>query len=360
MRLWPALIALAACGGSTPASSIDAPRGDSGSGSGADGAAPRLPYRGTNLSGAEFGAQNLPGTFGTDYIYPDPSYEPGYTSADYFLAKGMTTFRLPFLWERLQRQLDATFDPDELARLDTTVGDLTAKGAYVILDPHDDARYAGQLVGSTAVPDSAFADFWSRLAGHFAGNDHVIFGLVNEPHDMPTEQWRDAANAALAAIRAAGAHNLVLVPGNGYTGAWSWTSSSYYGTANGDVMLSVVDPGDHMAYEVHQYLDADYSGTSSTCQSSTIGADSLAGFTQWLRAHGKRGMLAELGGGANPTCLAAIDGMLSHLDANADVWLGWTWWSAGPWWGSGYFLNLEPQNGADAPQLATLEAHLGP
>ncbi len=361
----PALVlaAAAACGSSSPkipdghlaCGGCDAvnPR-DS-----ADAAPKRLPYRGVNLSGAEFGAQNLPGTFGTDYIYPDPTYATGYTSADYFIGKGMTMFRLPFLWERLQRSLNSAFDATELARLDTTVADLTGKGAYVVLDPQNFARYNGNLIGSTQVPDSAFADFWSRLATHFASNDHVIFGLMNEPHDMPTEQWRDAANAALAAIRTAGATNLVTVPGNAYTGAWSW-SQSFYGTANATVMLTITDPGNHMAFEVHQYLDADYSGTSSTCQSTTIGADSLAGFTAWLRANGKQGILAELGGGANATCETAIDGMLSHIDANSDVYLGWSWWSAGPWWPTSYFLLLEPQNGGDAPQMATLAAHLVP
>jgi endoglucanase len=308
------------------------------------------------MSGAEFGEQNLPGTFGTDYIYPDPNYATGYTSQDYFVGKGLNTFRLAFRWERLQHTLNGAFDAAEMQRLDTTVTDMTGKGASVILDPHNYARYNGQLVGSSAVPNSAFADFWSRLAQKYASNPRVIFGFVNEPHDMPTEQWRDAANAAIAAIRAAGAHNLILVPGNAYTGAWCW-SMTFYGTANAVAMLGITDPEDNYAFEVHQYLDSDYSGSHTQCQSATIGADSLANFTAWLRANGKRGMLGELGASAESTCLSAVDGMLAHVDANSDVYLGWTWWSAGPWWGN-YFMTLEPTNNTDAPQLATLAAHL--
>jgi len=332
-------------------------RGGDDAGDGAqDGAMPAFRLRGTNMSGAEFGETALPGTFGTNYIYPDETYVSGYTSQDYFIAKGMNTFRLQFRWERLQRQLDASFDATELARLDTTVDHMTSKGAYVILDPHNYARYNDQLIGSSAVPNSAFADFWSRLAQHYAANTRVIFGLVNEPHDMPTEQWRDAANAAIAAIRAAGAHNLILVPGNAWTGAWCW-SQTFYGTANSVAMLGIVDPEDNYAFEVHQYLDSNYSGSGTTCQSTTIGTDSLASFTAWLRANGKRGMLGELGADANTTCMTAIDNMLGHLDANADVYIGWTWWSAGPWWQT-YFMSLEPQSGVDAPQLATLATHL--
>jgi endoglucanase len=358
MRVCIASVLLAACGSSS--ATTDAPTTDvsmTGDDASTDAATAAMPFlRGTNMSGAEFGEQNLPGTFGTDYIYPDPTYASGYTSQDYFVGKGMNTFRLGFRWERLQRQLNAAFDATELARLDTTVASMTGKGAYVILDPHNYARYGDQLVGSTAVPNAAFADFWSRLAQHYAANPRVIFGLVNEPHDMPTEQWRDAANAAIAAIRAAGAHNLILVPGNAYTGAWSW-SMTYYGTANAVAMLGITDPEGNCAFEVHQYLDSDYSGSHTACQSTTIGADSLAGFTSWLRANGKRGFLGELGAAANGTCNSAVDATLAHVEANADVYLGWAWWSAGPWWGN-YFMSIEPQGSTDAAQMTTLAPHL--
>jgi len=45
---------------------------------------------------------------------------------------------------------------------------------------------------------------------------------MNEPHDMPTELWRDDANRAIRAIRQDEAQNLILVPGNAWTGGWSW------------------------------------------------------------------------------------------------------------------------------------------
>src|SRR5579862_6304956 len=201
------LIGCGGCGGGAAATPDGASSIDSAPQAPDSAPATRLPYRGVNLSGAEFGSA-LPGTFGTDYIYPDPTYVPGYNSADYFIGKGMTIFRVNFMWERLQHAQKAALDATELARLDTTVDHLTAKGAYVLLNPQNFARYYGELIGSADVPDSAFADFWSRLAAHFAQNDHVLFGLVNEPHDLPTEQWRDAAQAAIDAIRAAGAHNL--------------------------------------------------------------------------------------------------------------------------------------------------------
>lgn len=319
-----------------------------------------LAYRGASLAGAEFavdayGNGPLPGTFGVDYIYPDATYAPGYTSPDYFLAKGMNTFRVPFRWERLQPVRNAALSSAELTRLTTTVNHLTGKGATVLLDPHNYARYGTSLIGSASVPNADFADFWSRLAGAFKNNPKVLFGLMNEPHDMSTEQWVGAANAAIAAIRQAGATNLILVPGNGWTGAESW-SDSWYGTPNATALLAIQDPGNNMAYEAHQYLDTS-GGTDPACINATIGSQRLQPFTSWLKANGKKGFLGEFGAGSSPTCLAAIDDMLDHVEANSDVYLGWTYWAGGPWWGVNWMM-LEPTGAVDVPQMTTLLPHL--
>jgi endoglucanase len=179
---------------------------------------------------------------------------------------------------------------------------------------------------------------------------------MNEPHDMSTENWVSASNAAIAGIRSTGATNLILVPGNGWTGAHSWTSN-YYGTPNSTAMLNIKDSGNNYGFEVHQYLDTNSSGASQTCASTTIGSQRLAAFTAWLKQNNLRGFLGEFGGGANATCEAAIDDMLSYIEANGSVWLGWTYWAAGPWWGN-QFPSIEPVNNQDAPQMQTLMKHL--
>ena len=315
----------------------------------------RVAYRGVNLAGAEFKGSVLPGVHGKDYTYPKAS------QLDYFIDRGMNVFRLPFRWERLQPTASAAFDDAELARLDAFVTAATAKGAHVLLDPHNGARYRGGIVGQD-VPVAAFADLWTRLATRYKGNPKVIFGLMNEPNKMPTLLWRDDANAAIRAIRATGAHNLILVPGNAWSGAHSWSTVTG-GASNAEAMLGIVDPGNNSAFEVHQYLDRDSSGTSPQCVDAAVGARRLAGFTAWLKAHGKRGFLGEFAGGRDATCAAALDGMLDHIDANADVWLGWTYWAAGAWWGD-YMFSVEPtgcpQACVDKPQMATLQRHLTP
>jgi len=112
-----------------------------------------------------------------------------------------------------------------------------------------------------------------------------------------------------------------------------------------------------VAFEVHVYLD-DGSGSSPTCQSPTIGAERMQAVTDWLRTHGKKGFLGEFGAASNATCLAGLTTLLNHLEANSTLYLGWTYWAAGPWWGD-YFTSLDPSGGADKPQMATLAPHLG-
>jgi endoglucanase len=322
----------------------------------------QLQYVGANLSGAEFGdviadgGAAFPGAYNVQYTYP--------TLADiiYFQSKGMNTIRLPFRWERLQPTNGGALDPTELSNLTFFVSQATGRGMYVILDPHNYARYYpdqstdGSLqsgnkgvIGGSSVSVADFRDLWSRLAGIYKTNNLVIFGLMNEPNSISSEEWLLAANQAISGIRSAGATNLILVPGNAYTGAWSW-SSNFYGTPNSQEMLNIVDPGDNYAYEVHQYFDSDSSGNSSEIMSNMVGVARLTDFTAWLKANHRKGFLGEFAV-ANSTIGASggylgdqtLTNTLRYIETNSDVWIGWTWWSAGPWWGS-YRFTLEPHN----------------
>jgi len=306
-------------------------------------------YRGVNLSGLEFGQNNLPGQYNKDYTTPPNS------EVDYFIGKGLNSFRLPFLWERLQPTQNGNFNATYLAYIDQFVNYATGKGAYVIVDPHNFARYFGQIIGQ-GVPVASFSNMWQQLANHYKSNSRVIFGIMNEPHDMSTELWLSDANAAIAAIRGTGATNLITVPGNAYTGAWTW-DATWYGTPNAQVMTGVKDSGNHWVIEVHQYFDSDGSGTSATCVNTTIGSSRLISFTNWAKQHNFKAILGEWAGGANDVCYTAITDMLNYIDKNTDVYVGWNWWGGGPWWGN-YIFALDPQNGNDAPQLKYLTSHL--
>jgi endoglucanase len=270
----------------------------------------------------------------------------------------MTIFRFPIDWENVQPALNQPFDPAEFGKVTTTVSDLTALGVTVLIDVHNYGRYDGHTVGSDAVPNAAFADFWARMAKEYAGNPRVAFDLMNEPHDMSTEQWAGAANAAIAGIRSAGAKNLIFVEGNGWTGAASWVQN-WYGSSNATVMLTITDPANNYVFEAHQYLDQDSSGSGDVCVSSTIGSERVKPFTNWLHQNGKRGFLGEFNGGANATCYAALTDLLDHLDANADVYLGWTFWASGPEWGTSPGARvLEPREDDYGAYMQVLQPHL--
>jgi endoglucanase len=311
---------------------------------------PGLRWRGVNLSGAEYNSTALPGRYGYQYFYPSA------TSVDYFQSKGMNLIRLPFLWERVQPTLYGALDPTELQRLVSFVNSTTAKGITVLIDPHNYGRYRQQVIGSAGVPHNAFGDFWSRLAMTFKSNPRVLFGLMNEPYGMTTENWVGAANDAIRRIRATGATNIITVPGNAWSGAYSW-AANFYGTPNAQALLQITDSGNNLVFEVHQYLDTDSSGTSSTCVSPTIGAQRLQVFTDWLRTHQKRGLLGEFAAADNDTCKQALNGMLAFMQANSDVWMGWSYWLGGAWASHDPF-SIQPVNGVDKPQMQVLRTYL--
>jgi endoglucanase len=310
---------------------------------------------GTNLSGGEFAPDSLPGVLGSDYAYPTTA------EVDSFYADGMRIFRISFLWERLQPKLTSSaLDATELQRVVSIVSYATGKGAFVILDPQDFARYNGMVIGAgngTTHPTAAdFGAFWGQLARQFASDPKVIFGLVNEPNTMATELWLADANTAIASIRAAGATNLIFVPGNNWTGAESWTTANDYGTPNSQVMLGVKDPLDNYLYEMHQYFDADSSGNSATCAGPT-GPERLAEATAWLEANHKKAFLAELAVSTDASCANYLVPTMQYLQAHEDAWAGWTWWAAGPLWGN-YMFSIEPKTGPAVSLLPTLQKYL--
>ena len=156
------------------------------------------------------------------------------------------------------------------------------------------------------MPHAAFADFWRRVAEQFKDNPRVMFGLVNEPHTMKTEnlgrerQRRHCRHPGHRRTQCGERARQRLDRRLGW-------DSNYYGTPNSVAMKQIRDPGKNLLIEVHQYFDKDNSGTSPVCEGPG-GAERLQRFTAWLREHKHKGLLGELGGGANASCEASIKG----------------------------------------------------
>ncbi|KAH7084483.1 endoglucanase 1 [Paraphoma chrysanthemicola] len=327
-------------------------------------------YAGVNSAGGEFAQQTLPGAFGIDYQFINE------TAIDFFLEAGVNTIRLPFLLERmcpLETGLGKTLNETYFTELATAVNYITTKGAYVILDAHNYMRYndpsmqpvSGSVIGNASDPKAAttenLAAFWAELSTRFVINPNVIFGIMNEPHDMPTSLILQNDQAMIDAIRGAGAQQLILVPGNGFTGAQRWLNTTCSDVAlectpNAEVLLAIVDPLNNFAFDMHLYFDNDTSGTHEEC---TLAAPAnLLPVTAWLQENNYTAFLSEFGAGSNPTCFETVNNTINHLESSG-VFVGWTYWSAGPLWGD-YFLSIEPDEGPQANSTwpEVLEPHI--
>lgn len=311
------------------------------------GAAAGLCYRGVNLSGGEYGDRH--GIHGTDYIYPSEE------TILHFAHKGMNAIRLPIRWERLQPVLNQPLQAEEADRLRQTVAAIRRAGMTVILDPHNYGYYDKERIGKGTVGGAELADFWSRLAAEYGSDDGVVFGLMNEPYDISAPEWLDVANQSIAAIRTAGASNLVLVPGTIWTGVATWFND-IPGGSNASVMLGVKDPADRYVLEFHQYMDSDYSGKHRSCEKAAEVQQAVLKLTDWLRENGRRGFLGEFAGSSDSECLSGLEGLTGLMAANSDVWVGWTYWAAGEWWPVEEPFNIQPGPGRPhRPQLDILE-----
>lgn len=327
-----------------------APVASTGESAPAEAARRRVQLTGVNLAGGEFKPGRRPGIYGKDYLYPRDA------DLAYFAQAGMNVVRVPVRWERLQPRLSGALSPDEMHRLDTVVSGAAAYRLTLILDVHNYAKYAGRRVTEPAVA-AGLVDLWARLARRYKGRP-VVFGLMNEPNGIAAADWRAIMDRVVPAIRATGARNLILVPGVKWTGAHSWTRAGG-GGSNAAAFAGFRDPGGNFAFEMHQYLDSDSSGTGPDCGSPDTGADRLRAATAWLRSVGARAFLAEFGAGGDKACLQTLDRMLSYIDRNGDAWMGWSYWAAGPWWPERYAFSVQPgRAGADRPQMKVLRDHL--
>lgn len=298
---------------------------------------------GINIAGGEFAAGRP--RINIDYRYPLPA------ELDYFIAKGFRLFRVPFTADRVLvgRRSETDISRDNFGYLEAVIDHAAAHGVTIVLDMHDYglSRHQ-QAIGVEPEATNTFVRDWSVLAKHVKSKPNVVIGLMNEPHVQTPAQWAAAANKAIAAIRASGATNLILVSG----GAWA-TAARWRETGNHVAMQAIHDPLNRYMIEVHQYLDPDHAGKTGQVARG-VGATRLVEFTNWARARGVRAFLGEFGWADNPESHAEGRALLGYMAQNSDVWAGWAAWAAGKWWGD-YLFSLEPRNGKDSPTLNVIE-----
>jgi endoglucanase len=308
--------------------------------------APPVQLVGVALSGAAFGPSVLPGKHGTNYIYPAESYYKKYAE------QGLKLVRLPFLWERMQPQLDTELDAAQLKLLTQSLDFAQKHGVKVVLDMHNYYRYYKQPIGSETVPIKSFADTWKRIA-LTVGNHPALsgYGLMNEPNTKGL--WPEAALAAAKAIRQVDRTNWIYVAGDRFSSAWHWPQSNTQLIA--DPWMR--DPANNLIFEAHMYLDRDTSGLykdKTETFAPDLGITRAKPFVEWLRSNNLRGFIGEMGvPNYAPDAIVAMDNLLGYLRDNC---VPLTYWAGGPWWGN-YILALDVSGGAAQPQLPVLRKH---
>jgi len=255
---------------------------------------------------------------------------PGNEQLQYFHGRGANCFRIAVPWERLQARL-GTKEIKLVVGLNETVDYITKKlGSRVILTPHG---IEGLKFGGINAGLSDFANLWSGLATLWRDNDQVIFGLLGGPvlngrsdgidgffdpdsrdlQGKQVEEWRQWAQAAIDAVREAGAKNLILVPGLHWSNCVEWTGSLFWGEHIDDKwhggntrLAALTDPAMRLAYDVRQHLDIRFSGKLPGCgghdsrywcenKQDCFGADSGLTMTiAWAKQYKKKLMMTEL------------------------------------------------------------------
>ena len=289
---------------------------------------------------------------------------PVYSDAllDRCQAKHVKSVRLMFTWEAVQAALGGPVPPAEPGYADywtdltSVLTRLLARDIAVMLCPwqYNTASGDTDIVYDDASFSAAdFADFWGKLAtainGVTGSDQRVSFDLINEPHThaeagnragdigISLADWFACAQAAIAAMRAAGVTNTIFVPGMAYSAAGSFTSNG-----SSTAWLALNDPQHNLAVTVHCYA-----GLGSA--SPTVLRDACADLVTWARPNGIKVNIGEIAidagdNGRQTFCSTFAAAQAQWADwqrfcagDGKDVLVGWNWWgnSAADWWNQG-------------------------
>ncbi|KAJ7614763.1 carbohydrate-binding module family 1 protein/Glycoside hydrolase family 5 protein [Mycena rosella] len=276
---------------------------------------------GVNIAGFDFGC-NTDGSCTASAAYPPLTQyygKDGKGQMTHFVNDdGYNVFRLPVGWQFLTNNvLGGPINQTNLAEYDALVQTCLATGASCIINIHNYARWNGGIIGQGGPTNAQFAATWSAIATMYKDTPKVIFGVMNEPHDIPDiNLWAGSVQAAVTAIRNAGATTqMILLPGN------DWTSgAAFISNGSGDALKKVVNPDGsvtNLVFDVHQYLDVD---------NANLGWEPL---TQWLRCNGRQAFNTETGGGNTASCITYMCQQIAYQAQNSDVILGYVGWAAG-------------------------------
>lgn len=254
----------------------------------------------------------------------------------HFTDQGSKYFRIPFGWKYIQPQLFSDLNDTFFQQFDLLVQKALSNGAIVVIDVHNYARINGGIIGQGGPTNDAFADLWQRLASKYAQTANIIFGVMNEPHELDLTQWAVSVQAALKAIRDAGAKSqLVLLPGSDYSSINDFNATF---SALGNI-TDYDGSNTRLIFDIHSYLDFDNSGTNAECIHNNV--DTLMNVKDILTQYSRQAFLSETGGGNVDSCVKLMSDQMAFVTSNSDQFLGWVAWAAGSF-STDYVLSLTP------------------
>ena len=177
----------------------------------------------------------------------------GLTVTDDFIDKasaaGFASVRLPVRWSNhASAEAPFTIDAVFMARVESVIDKLLAKGLVVVLNMHHyrqldgDRLDPGELTVADAAVDVRFLMLWEQIARHFQGRSaRLVFELYNEPHGrINGEPWNVLAARALGVVRKTNPDRVVVI------GPTSWNAAS-------DLQLLKIPNDANLIATVHNY-----------------------------------------------------------------------------------------------------------
>ena len=133
--------------------------------------------------------------------------------------QGFNHIRMPIRWdvaERTQLTAPYTVNPVFLARVKSVIDLAISKNLYVIINMH----HHEEIFTNPAAAKPRFLSQWAQIAAYFKGyDDHLLFEVLNEPHDALTPTlWNSYFAEALAEIRKTNPSRKVLMGTASYGG----------------------------------------------------------------------------------------------------------------------------------------------
>lgn len=171
----------------------------------------------------------------------------------------LNIFRLPVGWQYItNNNLGGTLNSANLQKYDQLVQACLNTGASCIIDIHNYARWNGQIIGQGGPTNNQFVNLWTQIATKYKSQPNVMFGVMNEPHDVDITEWANTVQLVVTAIRNAGATSqIILLPGNNYASAATFISNG-----SGPALLKITNPDNtttNLIFDVHKYV-SDFKG----------------------------------------------------------------------------------------------------